>query len=237
MIHIAICDDDLIFCTELENMLNLIASEYKIFFGIDIFYSGVKFKNIISNYQEYDLIFLDIELNETLGSDIGDFIRNRLEWENVSIIYISNKSHYALSLFKTRPYDFIVKPISYDNIKKVMSSYFKLYNKNAKPFEYKIGRNYHKENLDNILYFEGCNKTVVMHCLKKNITIFMKLSDIETNIDGFFLHIHRSYLINYNKVKDIYYDEVVMINDTKLPISQGNRKMIRKMQMKGWIDK
>lgn len=53
----------------------------------------------------------------------------------------------------------------------------------------------------------------------------------------FFLHIHRSYLINYNKVKDIYYDEVVMINDTKLPISQGNRKMIRKMQMKGWIDK
>ena len=79
MIHIAICDDDLIFCTELENMLNLIASEYKIFFGIDIFYSGVKFKNIISNYQEYDLIFLDIELNETLGSDIGDFIRNRLE--------------------------------------------------------------------------------------------------------------------------------------------------------------
>lgn len=124
MIHIAICDDDLIFCTELENMLNLIASEYKIFFGIDIFYSGVKFKNIISNYQEYDLIFLDIELNETLGSDIGDFIRNRLEWENVSIIYISNKSHYALSLFKTRPYDFIVKLISYDNLKKVMSSYF-----------------------------------------------------------------------------------------------------------------
>lgn len=236
MIHIAICDDDLIFSTELENMLNSIANEYKLIIEIDIFYSGNKFKKNILNCQKYDLIFLDIELNETLGSEIGDFIRNKLEWENVSIIYISNKSNYALSLFKTRPHDFIVKPISYNNLRIVMGSYFKLYNKNVKPFEYKIGRNYHKENLNNILYFEGCNKTVIMHCLKENITIFSKLTDIESNIDGFFLRIHRSYLINYNMVKDIYYDEVVMINNDKLPISQGNRKMIRRMQMKGWMD-
>ena len=53
-----------------------------------------------------DILFLDIELFQLSGVEVGDYIRNRLGDRKMQIIYVSGKPSYALQLFKNQPMDF-----------------------------------------------------------------------------------------------------------------------------------
>ena len=77
MLKIAICEDNEIFIeiikTNLETILNV---PYK----LDSFFSGREFLKAISeNACSYDLVFLDIELEDKSisGIDLGQMINNR----------------------------------------------------------------------------------------------------------------------------------------------------------------
>lgn len=236
MLKIAICDDDKLFCTELENMLYTISQELKILVSIDLYYHAISFKKRIQDKQDYDLIFLDIELNEMLGSELGDFIRNHMNWQKVGIIYISVKSNYAMSLFKTRPHDFIIKPIIYKEVKDSFETFIKLYHTNNKVFQYKQGTSYHKIFYDDILYFESINKMIKIHCINETVSFYGKLIDIVDELSHDFLNIHKSFLVNYNKISKFHYDEIVLINGETLPISQSKRQEVRKIQLKRWVN-
>ncbi len=43
-----------------------------------------------------------------------------------------------------------------------------------------------------------------------------------------FLLIHKSYLVNYRFVKIMSYDHVVLVDGTKIPISQGKKRADKK---------
>lgn len=240
MINIAICDDNIELCNQLENILEQLSLEFKMKMNIESFYNETKFMKRIKDSKDIDLIFLDIELNKILGSQVGSYIRDELKWEKVSIIYISNKSDYALSLFKTRPHDFIVKPLTYENIKTTTAKYLELYNRNSKVFEYKIGSSFYKINIEDILYFESSDKLIIIHCNDRCIKFSGKLKDIYADVlklETDFLLIHHSYLVNYDYVVEVNYDNVKMSNDDFLPISQSKRSEIRKIQLERWENK
>lgn len=48
--------------------------------------------------------------------------------EITQIVYISGKSEYALELFDINPLNFLVKPLNYEKIEKVINKYLKLRN-------------------------------------------------------------------------------------------------------------
>lgn len=240
MINIAICDDSVEICNQLENILEQLSSEFKVQMKIESFYNENKFIKRIQNVKDFDLVFLDIELNNILGSQVGSYIRDELKWEKLSIIYISNKSDYALSLFKTRPHDFIVKPLTYENIKTTTSKYLELYKRNSKVFKYKIGSSFYKINIEDILYFESSDKLIIIHCIDRCVSFSGKLKDIYEvvlKLGTDFLLIHHSYLVNYDYVVEVNYDNVKMSNDEVLPISQSKRSEIRKIQLERWGNK
>ena len=45
------------------------------------------------------------------------------------------------------------------------------------------------------------------------------------------MFIHKSYIVNYTKIKTLAYDHVVLIDGTRLPISQSRRQQMRQLQM------
>ena len=59
--------------------------------------------------------------------------------EATQIIYISGKETYAMELFKVRPFDFIIKPLAYEDVYMAMKRVIKFLSRNDKFFEYKIG--------------------------------------------------------------------------------------------------
>ena len=56
--------------------------------------------------------FLDIQLPDDSGIEIGRFLRKCSTNTNLQIIFISGNPGYAMELFKIRPMDFLIKPFS-----------------------------------------------------------------------------------------------------------------------------
>ena len=117
MYRIGICDDDKELCSGLEEQIYFIASELSIKADVAVWYSGESVLNDLHKGAQLDLIFLDIELVQADGILVGKFIRNEMEDIHTHIVYISSKQTYAMQLFKIQPLDFLVKPISSEQIK------------------------------------------------------------------------------------------------------------------------
>ncbi len=232
MLRVVICDDDYVVCEELESRLCSILSVGKVAFKIDIYYSGESFLRHYKANPNVDLLFLDIELGDTIGVSIGEVIRDEYRDEKTQIVYISSQPSYALSLFKTRPLDFLIKPVTTQQLTDIINVFFKLRIHDNKMFEYSVKKRLYCIAYENIMYFESCEKKVFIHRVKgEDIHFYGRLDQVNEETDERFMFIHKSYIVNYTKIKTLAYDHVVLIDGTRLPISQSRRQQMRQLQM------
>lgn len=233
MIRIAICDDEQIVCTQLRDILIRLEFEFSEKIAIDIFYSGEKLCEALDKDIYFHIIFLDIEMEMMNGVEVGKRIRNELFNESTQIIYISGKESYAMELFKVRPLDFIIKPLDYEKIKDVFKLALRLIKKTEGIFQYKFEHSIYNLLIKDILYFTSENRLVKIHTVSGINEFYGTLNDTYDKVREFnFIRIHKSYLINYNHIIKLQYDQVTMTNNEILPISQANRKKVRKLHLR-----
>ena len=91
-----------------------------------------------------DLLFLDIELINTDGIKVGNFIREEMENMETDIVYISSNSSYAMNLFRLQPIDFLIKPLTEERIEEVMLRAIKQYARKRQMFDYQIKGSFYK---------------------------------------------------------------------------------------------
>lgn len=232
MLRIAICDDEKIICRQLEDILLKIEDIINQEVDVDVYYSGEELCNYLYSGNHYDLIFLDIELNEINGVEVGKRIRNELNDELTQIVFISGNESYAMELFEVRPLNFLIKPFDKAKIESVLLKALKLLDKENNFFEYKNGNINFSVNIKDVIYFEshGRKVNIVLSNEKKNF--YGKLSTVEEQISNQdFIMIHKSYLINLNHCIEYTYEYVKMSNKEVLTISQNNRKSVREKLM------
>ena len=231
--RVAICDDDLRFCEQLKTYIEQFGKEYMIDFYIDIFYSGKNLCRELQQHEEYDIIFLDIVLGDTSGIDVGNYIRDELQNQNVQIVYISAYSSYAMQLFKIRPMDFLIKPVSKSEVEHLLQVGLEILGNRRKTFLYKVKREVKEIYIADILYFKGKDREIEIVLKDKKICYYGKLRDVYEQLeDEGFVFIHKSYLINIRQILDFSYDKVSMSNGEVLEIAQGRRKRFREIQMR-----
>ncbi len=232
MLSIAICDDEKIICSQLENILDEIGKDIDQEIETEVYYSGEELCESFISDNHYDLIFLDIELPQINGIEVGKKIRDELNNELTQIVYISCKESYAVELFDVRPLNFLVKPFSKEKLIAVMLTAVKLLDKENNFFEYKNSNVTFSVPVSDILYFESHGRKVNIVLSDETKSFYGKLSLVEeqiTNRD--FIMIHKSYLINFNHVTEYTYEYVKMSNGQVLTISQNNRKAVREKLM------
>ncbi|HHZ02771.1 MAG TPA: response regulator transcription factor [Tissierellia bacterium] len=233
MFKIAICDDENVICQQLNNILMDIGVKTGEEFIIHEFNSGEDLYNFLLTGNRCELIFLDIELREINGVEVGKKIREELDDETTQIVYISGKESYAMELFAVRPLNFLIKPLKAEKIEQVLKTARKIMHCSNPFFEYRIGNVNFNVLLKDVLYFESRGRKVRIITRDDEIEYYGKLSEVEEklkNEDFFF--IHKSFLINYNHVIEYGYDYVKMSNKEQLSISQNNRKAVREKLLK-----
>lgn len=100
-------------------------------------------------------------------------------------------------------------------------------------FVYKRGHKTYKVEVKNIIYFESVGRQVKIVSTNDEALFYSNLADVLTQISKYqFMHIHKSYIVNYAHVSTFTYESVIMTNSTQLPISQPRRKQIRELQVK-----
>jgi len=231
--RIAICDDEQVICSQIENIILNYAAENNEKIETQVFYSGEELNKYLESGQNFDLIFLDIELKLINGIEVGKKIREELDNQILQIVYISGKDNYLRDMFEVRPMHFLQKPIADADIIKDVRLAMKLMEKLGGVFIYKKGHEIFRKPIKNILYFESSNREVKMVTSDGEEIFYGKLDDVYTQVGKYhFMFIHKSYIVNYFYVTKFRYEEVTMSNDEVLPISQARRKATRELQVK-----
>ena len=231
MINIAICDDENMIVSQLEQIVLNIFSEMSIQCSVDAFFCGEGLcKNIeLDNY--YDLIFLDIEFakNEIDGIQVGKIIRNKSL--SSDIIYISRHTKYAMELFELRPFHFLIKPLNEQKIEKVIKTYLEVNRGKLAFFTYQKGYDRFKVQIGDIIYLKVDNRQLRLHLADGSVEEFYGTlkEAYQDQLQQFdFLWIHSAYVVNYDYVIALKSEEVVLTDGTRLSVSRHRRKEITK---------
>ncbi len=231
MYNIGICDDEKDTCAQIADMVYEYGRKENVEIMVSVWNTGEALYQDLADKKPIDLLFLDIELVSTSGIQIGKRIRNELENPDISIAYISSKSSYALELFKIHPIDFLIKPVSAQDIWDTIDEALRLYHRGNTVFEYKANGYSCRLPHKYIIYFYSENKKINMVTKDSTVQFTGKIKDIIVILPECFIQIHQSYIINMNYISECSYETVKMSGGVELNISQPYRKMVRKSIM------
>lgn len=236
IVNIAICDDEESFVQELQAYVLQFAKRGGFAIDIQTYTSGKCLISDIDNGYVYDLLFLDIELGDVTGVEIGKKIRSNICNECIQIVFVSAKEDYAMQLFELRPMNFLVKPVSYDKVTCIMNEYGRLFQFHPLYFRYKIGKQERTVNQRIILYFQSIGKKIQMVTQTGAVEFYGKLSDIIPVLNsGIFCVVHKSYVINMKYVIEYRQNYVIMVNQDEIPVSRAMRGSLQDKYIEGII--
>lgn len=230
MLRIAICDDEELIVSQMENIILDICKKENIPYNIEVFYSGEALEKAVLSGSVYDLIYFDILMDGEDGITAAENIR--IMDENALFIFVSGYDRYMGKLFPLDVFAFINKPI--DAVE--FAGVFLRANRKIGDKNYYFLFNYKSEEFKivckDILYFESNDRKICIKLRNGSCRSFYgKLSEIETEMaEGKipFLRIHQSYLVNYHHIKSRTKTSVTLINDVVLPISEDRQKSFSK---------
>lgn len=88
--------------------------------------------------HEPDIVFLDIEMSGKSGIEIADDINKSLI--NTKVVFITAHDHYAIKAIKKNAFDYLLKPISIDELKNCFERYKSKHQSNLNKRELEIIR-------------------------------------------------------------------------------------------------
>lgn len=185
------------------------------------------------NQNEVDLIFLDIHMPDFTGFDFIQTLKKAPK-----IILITSDKKFALEAFQYESIvDYLVKPITKDRFQKAIQKASVVQvlptnetkelsaavEGNVNEFYINIDKRLIKIEFNSVLFVEAKGDYIQIKTEGKNYTVHSTLKKIEEKLPkDIFIKVHRSYIINGNKIIDIQ-DNTVLIAKDVIPISRSNR--------------
>lgn len=178
------------------------------------------------NTARVSLIFVDISMPDLNGLD---FVRSLTE--KPYVVFTTAYSEYAVEGFRVDAVDYLLKPVGYNDFLKAVNKVQTLYGLQTSHPEtiktsddhlfvkadYKLMR----ITLDNIKYIESMHEYVRIHLTdEKPVMTLISLKSIEEQLPkNKFMRVHRSYIVNLEKVKVVERNRIVFENSIYIPVS------------------
>lgn len=168
-----------------------------------------------------DLIFLDIEMPYINGIDFLRGLPNPPK-----VIITSAYEQYALKGYELNVIDYLLKPISFNRFLRAVNKAHEIFqmerNTTNEPHIFvKTGKQIKRIDIGNILYVESLGNYVKIHTAETKEIVNMTLKNLlEVLPTGMFLQVHRSYVVQTDKVTAIE-GNMARIGNDRVPISRN----------------
>lgn len=179
-----------------------------------------------------DLLFLDINMPKLSGISLLKTMQQKPQ-----VIITTAYPEYAVEGFELSVTDYLLKPFSLERfIQAVIKVQQKSDDNNVNnvviekedtvtSIYVKSDKKIIKLDFDTINYIEAYGNYIKIYADQMILTP-TTLSDFAEKLSNDFIRIHKSFIVNFNKLKLIDGNQMVLQNDSKLPISKSYRKMV-----------
>ena len=189
--------------------------------------SALEARQFLEN-DTVDAIFCDINMPDLNGMD---FVKSLVV--PPLVVFTTAYSEYAVEGFRVNAVDYLLKPFGLQDFQRAANRLKeRLDSTSAAPAsdisltsndnilflktDYRIV----KVSIPDIRYIEGMSEylKVWIEGEAKPIITLLSMKKIEERLPDYFMRIHRSYIINLNKIQEVNKNRVIMDADTYLPI-------------------
>lgn len=227
--QIGICDDEKSTCANLEALIYKFYENSDQSVDVSVWYDGHSLMNALQKIPELYLLFLDIELPDVSGVDIGKHIREKLSYSALHVVFISSKSSYAMELFQIHPYDFLIKPISEPVLFKLLKGLQAMTRADSRYLTFPSKDGQKRMPVGDICYAMSSNKKVCLYLNNNEMVSFTgKLASVFQPLPSTFVSASKSFIVNMRYIDSCAYDHVTLRNGTRISISQSHRVSFRK---------
>jgi DNA-binding LytR/AlgR family response regulator len=224
--RIGICDDEE---AALDNLYKIAKEEFG---KKDCDFEIIKFnnaKNLIEyNCEEnFDIIFLDIEMPEFNGIDAAKSIKNINK--NTVIVFVTCKDELVYESLKAQPFRFIRKSRLKEEISETVSEVYKLFDERSYKINIKIENKYYEIDVNSILYIESSRNYIIVNTVNhKEFKYRDSINKKEKELENYgFIRTHFGYLVNQKYIYSIKNDFVILKDNIKIPVSRSRRQYVR----------
>ena len=179
--------------------------------------------------NEVGLLFLDIQLPSLTGLQ---FLRTLPD--PPAVIITTAYSEYALDAFELHVLDYLKKPFSFDRFLKAVNRYPSAETKadsknNANGNQafgfFNVNKTMKKVMFDDLLYVESMREYIYLHTSKGRVITKMSTHEIEAILGERFLRIHRSFIVNVDKITAFNAEEI-FIDVKNIPIGISYKRQV-----------
>lgn len=227
MFKIAICDDNLKIIRQLKEYCETYFIMNCVRYDIHCYQSCTK---LIMNCETYDAFFIDIEMPEMNGIELGKIIREH----NTSsqIIVISGYDKYKPIAYGIHPFDFVDKPFNQNTIYQVLDDFVQYRKAHKEPphIMIKTDSEMLPLSIQKIMYIEIINRRTIIHYkLEEVYKVYTPLSLLFEQLacHGFLMP-HNAFIVNYRYIKKYKRYEIELTTSVYIPISQSRYKTFEK---------
>ena len=169
--------------------------------------------------NEADLIFLDIQMSELTGINFMKIVGDKMKY-----ILTTAYSEYALEGYEHNVIDYLLKPISFDRFQKSALKAQERFPTNETSansyFFVKSSGQQHKINFDEILYIESIKDYVNIKTDNQEYIVLDTLQSLENQLPENFARVHKSFILNLDKIEKIDVRNVFLNSGKEIPIGE-----------------
>jgi len=158
-----------------------------------------------------DLLFLDIQMPQLKGTEFAQLLAK----SGVRIIFTTAYSEYALEGFELSAMDYLLKPITFKRFLSAVEKFPLVHTPVEHTRTIKSGYDLHKVKIDDIVYIQS-ESEYVRYFLEdgKKIMEHQSLSKLEATLPAHFLRVHRSFIVNTQKVTGLKGRDLLLSSHT-----------------------
>lgn len=217
MLSIAVCDDEILECSQIAGKIKLTLEERNVPVQIRQFHSG---KELLQASEQFDIVFLDIIMKELDGMKTAELFREKA-FDGL-LIFISSSREYVFDAYEAEPFWYLVKPITYQKLQRVLKRAVEKTKKQRREFLIvNSERQKKKLFLSDICYFEIRGRMIYAHQTDEIYHFYKQISLLEQQLQGKgFFRCHKSYLVNLSWVKGYNRQEIILDHGEKIIIAK-----------------
>ena len=193
--------------------------------------SAIEAKQIMQS-DVVDAIFCDINMPDLNGMD---FVKSLAS--PPIIVFTTAYSEYAVEGYKVDAVDYLLKPFGLDEFQRAANKVKRVYeqindsdsssnqnvscaSEDASTLFFKTEHRIVKVDIADILYVEGMSEYMKIHLISqpKPLIVLLSMKKLEERLPANFMRIHRSYIINLDKIIEVNKNRVIIDKDAYLPI-------------------